>query len=158
MRRRGFELSVDQAFGRVIRACAAPRNGQPGSWLLAEMIAAYEALHRSGHAHSIEVWLNEDLVGGLYGIGLGEVFFGESMFSLQTDASKVAMAMLVEIAEALPLRLIDCQIHTDHLASLGAREIGRAHFQRILEEALVRPARPLGALPRCRANGLRWAA
>ncbi len=158
MRRRGFELSVNQAFGGVIRACAAPRDGQPGSWLLAEMIAAYEVLHSSGHAHSIEVWLNEELVGGLYGIGLGEVFFGESMFSRQTDASKVAMAMLVEIAEALPLRLIDCQIYTAHLASLGAREISRALFQQTLEEALERPTTPLGALPRCRADALRWAA
>jgi len=98
MRRRGYEVSVNQAFDAVISACASPRPTQSGTWLVAEMIGAYSALHRAGHAHAIEVWREDELVGGLYGIALGQVFFGESMFSRHSDASKVAMAMLVEIA------------------------------------------------------------
>lgn len=156
LRRRGYEVSVDQAFERVIRACAAPRTLLGGTWLVPEMIDAYTGLHRAGHAHSVEVWHGTTLVGGLYGVALGRIFFGESMFSRRSDASKTALTLLVELAVALPFEFIDCQMHTDHLASLGAREIGREQFQATVARATAapsggmaqsarRPARSLGA-------------
>jgi leucyl/phenylalanyl-tRNA--protein transferase len=151
MRRRAYEVSVDLAFESVIQACAAPRSEHDGTWLLPEMIDAYCALHAAGHTHSVEVWLGEELVGGIYGIALGRIFFGESMFSRSTDASKVAMAGLVEIALEQRLRLIDCQIHSDHLASLGAMEIQREQFERILKDSvdvtMEATIRPVGRQP-----------
>ncbi len=158
LRRRGYEVSLNQAFADVIRACAAPRDAQPGTWLLPEMIDAYGELHRAGFAHSIEVWLGEELVGGLYGIALGQMFFGESMFSRKTDASKVAIALLAELSLKQPFRLIDCQVYTEHLASLGAREISRELFQATLEQGTAAPARPLDRLPRRPARLLEAAA
>lgn len=158
LRRRGYEVSLNQAFADVIRACAAPRDAQPGTWLLPEMIDAYGELHRAGFAHSIEVWLGEELVGGLYGIALGQMFFGESMFSRKTDGSKVAIALLAELSLKQPFRLIDCQVYTEHLASLGAREISRELFQATLEQGTAAPARPLDRLPRRPARLLEAAA
>ena len=158
LRRRGYELSVNQSFEAVIRACAAPRDTHPGTWLVPEMISAYLTLHAAGYAHSIEVWLDEELVGGLYGVALGQVFFGESMFSRQTDASKAAMSLLAEIAAEHPFQLIDCQVHTDHLASLGAREIDRELFQQSVYSATRATAPALGRRRRRPAAELRYAA
>jgi leucyl/phenylalanyl-tRNA---protein transferase len=125
----GCRLRIDAAFGRVIRACAStPRAGQSGTWIVPDMVGAYESWHRLGDVHSFETWVDGELVGGLYGICLGRMFFGESMFAWQTDASKIALAGLVAFCRAHGIRMIDCQQRTDHLASLGAREIPRAVF------------------------------
>lgn len=143
LRNRGFEVSVDMAFDTVIRACAAPRDDSDGTWLVPEMIDSYTSLYRAGHAHSIETWLRGELVGGLYGVMIGSAFFGESMFSRRSDASKVAFTQLAEIGRALPLHFIDCQIHTDHLGTLGARQIDRDLFQTELQAAVKTPTAPL---------------
>lgn len=135
LRRGRFEVSIDQAFERVIQACSEPRRDAEGTWLSADMIAAYRALHACGLAHSFETWHDGELVGGLYGVALGRVFFGESMFSRANDASKVAMVELVNHLCEHAFRLVDCQMHSDHLARLGARNIRRAEFQRILAKA-----------------------
>lgn len=156
LRRGRFQVSVNRAFARVVRACAAPRDLIGGTWLLPEMIAAYIGLHEAGHAHSIEVWQDHELVGGLYGLAIGRVFFGESMFSRATDASKVALARLSELALTQPYDLIDCQVHTDHLASLGAREIDREHFQHELARAIDSESLPLGILPLQSTRLQRW--
>ncbi|MGB2818602.1 MAG: leucyl/phenylalanyl-tRNA--protein transferase [Burkholderiaceae bacterium] len=122
------ELRANSAFEAVMRACAAPRGAEAGTWITAEMIAAYTELHRLGVAVSIETWSNGELVGGLYGLSLGRMFYGESMFARSTDASKIALAALVRLLLGEKVRVIDCQQNTRHLASLGAREIGRADF------------------------------
>lgn len=145
MRQRGYAVGVDQAFAAVVEGCAAPRAGVRGTWLLPPMRAAYQALHAAGHAHSIEVWHGDDLVGGLYGVAVGQLFFGESMFSRRDDASKIALAFLAELASSQPYRLIDCQVYNPHLASLGAREISREAFEAVLADAVGAPARPLVA-------------
>jgi leucyl/phenylalanyl-tRNA--protein transferase len=123
-----YVTRLDSAFGATIRACAAPRRSGPDTWLNPAMIAAYEELHRWGYGHSIETYLDGRLVGGLYGLQLGGIFFGESMFSLERDASKVAIARLVAECPPRSITLIDCQVASPHLASLGAREISRAEF------------------------------
>jgi leucyl/phenylalanyl-tRNA--protein transferase len=124
-----FELSVDTAFGEVISACSRQyRTGQNGTWITDEMIAAYCELHRLGHAHSVEVWQDGQLVGGLYGIAIGRVFFGESMFANVPNASKVGFIALVKRLQKLGFQMIDCQQDTAHLASLGARGIPRQQF------------------------------
>jgi leucyl/phenylalanyl-tRNA---protein transferase len=123
-----YTSRVDGDFGATIRACAAPRRSGPDTWLNPDMIASYEQLHELGFAHSVETYDAGRLVGGLYGIALGAVFFGESMFSLERDASKVALAHLVEECRARDIRVIDCQVASGHLASLGAREVSRAQF------------------------------
>lgn len=133
MRRGGFEVTADRAFGDVLRACAAPRDGNSGTWLVPQMIRAYERLHEAGFAHSVEVWTDGELAGGLYGVALGRAFFGESMFARRTDASKIALARLVEQLARWQFPLIDCQMSTAHLASLGAREIPRAQFLKLIE-------------------------
>ncbi|MDJ0740470.1 MAG: leucyl/phenylalanyl-tRNA--protein transferase [Gammaproteobacteria bacterium] len=148
LRTRGYEVSVDQAFEATIRACAAPREQTAGTWLLPEMIVSYKALHESGIAHSVEVWFDDALVGGLYGIALGEIFFGESMFSWRTDASKTALVLLAQIALEHPFRLIDCQVYTPHLSSLGAREVDRDTFEGYLQDSVDRNTPPLPAQPR----------
>ncbi len=122
------ELRANTAFEAVMRACAEPRDGQAGTWITPEMIAAYTELHRRGVAVSVETWADGALIGGLYGISLGRMFFGESMFARATDASKIALAALVRLLLREKVRVIDCQQNTRHLASLGAREIGRANF------------------------------
>jgi len=123
-----FTTAIDRDFQATITACSAPRRAGPGTWLNPAMIAAYRALHAQGHAHSVETYAADRLVGGLYGIHLGEVFFGESMFSLERDASKVALARLVDECLKRGIRLIDCQVASAHLHSLGAREISRREF------------------------------
>jgi leucyl/phenylalanyl-tRNA---protein transferase len=127
-----FVTRLDTAFTSVIEACAAPRAGSPGTWLNPEMIAAYTRLHGLGFAHSVETWHEGVLVGGLYGVCLGRVFFGESMFSAQTDASKVALVRLRAEAQARGIALIDCQVPNEHLRSLGSRCIPRAEFVALL--------------------------
>ena len=123
---------VDHAFGATIRACAAPRRGGPDTWLNNDMIASYEQLHELGFGHSVETYDADQLAGGLYGIQLGQVFFGESMFSLRRDASKVALARLIDECRARDIQLIDCQVASSHLASLGAREVSRGQFVALL--------------------------
>ncbi len=133
-----YQTRLDGAFSATIRACAAPRRGGPDTWLNAEMIASYERLHALGHAHSVETYRGDALVGGLYGIHLGGVFFGESMFSAERDASKVALARLVGECRGRGIRLIDCQVASSHLASLGAREIPRVEFAALLRRHATR--------------------
>ena len=124
-----YEIRFDSAFEQVIQACAAkPRAGQSGTWIVSRIVQAYLALHRAGHAHSVEVWVKGELVGGLYCVNLGQMVFGESMFAHQTDASKIALAALVAFCRAQGIRLIDCQQETRHLASLGAAPISQLEF------------------------------
>jgi leucyl/phenylalanyl-tRNA---protein transferase len=127
-----FSTRVDQAFGATIRGCAAPRRSGPDTWLNAEMIQSYDQLHELGFGHSVETYRADQLVGGLYGIQLGQVFFGESMFSLERYASKVALARLVEECRARGIKVIDCQVASAHLAGLGAREVSRSQFAGLL--------------------------
>lgn len=133
-RNRGFEIRFDVDFEGTVADCAAARPGSDGTWITAEMRAAYSRLHRLGVAHSVEAWRAGKRVGGLYGLQLGRVFFGESMFSRESDASKVALSALVRRAIARGTRLIDCQLASRHLASLGSRIIPRAAFVALLEE------------------------
>ena len=142
MRRRPYELALDTAFAKVIRACAqVPRPGQDGTWITDDMIEAYEELHRQGYAHSVEAWEDGELVGGLYGVSLGHCFFGESMFTLRSDASKIAFVSLVEQLERWRIDLIDCQVHTEHLERFGAVEWPRARFLDRLAERLEHETR-----------------
>ncbi len=137
MRRPDVSFTRDAAFARVIRRCASiPRKGEQGTWILPEMIEAYERLHALGHAHSYEVWREGRLIGGVYGVRLGGVFFAESMFSEARDGSKMALAHLAAGADAEGIGLIDCQFYTDHLASLGAREMPREAFLGLLDALL----------------------
>ncbi len=122
---RNFEVRIDSCFEQVMRGCAAPRSGQDGTWIDESMITAYCELHRLGYAHSVETWLGGNLVGGLYGVRLGRMFYGESMYSSVSNASKVALAHLCRHTD---IGMIDCQMHTPHLASLGARLMPRAEF------------------------------
>ncbi|MEM6775002.1 MAG: leucyl/phenylalanyl-tRNA--protein transferase [Pseudomonadota bacterium] len=147
LRRNEFTLSVDTAFEDVMRACAEPRDGQRGTWIDEHMLAAYGDLHQRGWARSIEVWREDTLVGGLYGVLLGRVFFGESMFSRESDASKVALIALTSVMGAVSHSIIDCQIESEHLNSLGARLIPRLDFERRLAHTRARPAISL-AVPR----------
>ena len=141
VRNGGFELRVDTAFVDVMRACAAPRAGAAGTWISPAMIAAYERLHRAGYAHSVESWRDGELVGGLYGVAIGRAFYGESMFSRAPDASKVALVRLARQLHAWEFGLIDCQMETAHLASLGARTLARAAFTARLAELVDLPSR-----------------
>ena len=136
LRNRGFATTFDQAFDDVTRSCADARLRPEGTWISPQMRTAYRALHEAGYAHSVETWLDGRLVGGLYGVTLGRVFFGESMFSLERDASKVALKQLVDRALALGVTLIDCQVTSPHLDSLGARSIPRHEFVARLAEAI----------------------
>jgi leucyl/phenylalanyl-tRNA--protein transferase len=133
MRNGRFEVSVDQAFPQVIEACAAPR-GEAGTWITSSMAAAYIRLNQLGHAHSVEIWKDEALAGGLYGVAIGRVFFGESMFSRTRDASKVALVWLARQIKPTGLRLIDCQLPSSHLESMGSRMISRLKFESLLAE------------------------
>jgi leucyl/phenylalanyl-tRNA--protein transferase len=137
-----FHVSFDHAFKQVIRACSEPRRDSPGTWLLPEMIEAYLQLHELGIAHSVETWQDDRLVGGLYGVALGGVFYGESMFSRVSDSSKVALAHLCSLLIDMDFHLVDCQVYTDHLISLGAEEISRARFCLHLEEWCHLPRHP----------------
>lgn len=144
-----FKLTLDLAFGRVIRACAAPRpchGAQPsGTWITAEMIAAYERLHALGYAHSVEAWRGDALVGGLYGVALGRAFFGESMFHTEPEASRAALAGLVGLLRRRGVWLLDCQQATPHMERMGAQLVPRSEFLRALASALGQPQPPAWA-------------
>jgi leucyl/phenylalanyl-tRNA--protein transferase len=136
----GCQVRIDAAFGRVLAACAGtPREGQDGTWIVGEVIDAYEAWHRRGYVHSFETWIDGELVGGLYGVSLGRMFYGESMFAHRTDASKIALAALVCFCREMGVPMIDCQQRTGHLASLGGREIARGEFERRLRLCIGEP-------------------
>ena len=141
IRNKGYEVRVDTAFPEVLKGCSEPRRDEPGTWLGPDMRVAYARLHSEGYAHSFETWRGDDLLGGLYGVAVGRMFYGESMFSKATDASKVALVQLVEFLKARGFPLIDCQMHTPLLESLGAREIPRREFMRALA-SLVNYAEP----------------
>ncbi len=134
-----FAVTVDQDFDAVITACAAPRPGHPDTWICNRIEASYRNLHRAGHAHSVECWLDGTLVGGLYGVAFDRVFCGESMFSRADNASKVALAWLVALLKRADYRVLDCQFMTGHLASLGAVEIARADYLDLLAKAASPP-------------------
>jgi len=151
LRNRSYEVRFDTAFASVMIGCSAPRPGQSGTWITDEVLAAYTELHRLGYAHSIETWIDGELAGGLYGVALGRMFYGESMYTRVRDASKIAFVHLVEFLIRRDFALIDCQMHTDHLASLGAREIGRAEFLRRVKELVDYPS-PVGHWDYSHAN------
>jgi leucyl/phenylalanyl-tRNA--protein transferase len=135
-----WQVTFDTAFEQVMRACAAPRKDGPGTWISEDIIAGYTGLHRMGYAHSSEVWLDGELVGGAYGVCIGRMFYGESMFARVSDASKVALAYMVAFLRGHGVRMIDCQQETGHLASLGAAPIPRARFLEHLRSAIAEPA------------------
>jgi leucyl/phenylalanyl-tRNA--protein transferase len=137
-----YTVTFDTAFLDVIRNCARVRRREKGTWITDEMVEAYCGLHKAGVAHSVESWSNGELAGGLYGVALGRAFFGESMFTLKKDASKVAFERLVRTLIDRHFLLIDCQMTTQHLLSLGAREISRSVFMRMLKQALEKPIPP----------------
>ena len=141
-----WRLGMDQAFERVMLECAASRPGQDGTWITADIRRAYLELHREGFAHSVEVWSGDALIGGLYGVSIGRMFFGESMFARRTDASKIALAALVHTLLGAGFRVIDCQQNTAHLASLGAREIPREEFLQIVSVMTSMTAPDWGSL------------
>jgi leucyl/phenylalanyl-tRNA--protein transferase len=137
-----FQVTMDQAFNRVINECARVRRGKnQGTWIVNDMIKAYCSLHESGFAHSVEAWYEGKLAGGLYGVSLGRCFFGESMFTQISNASKVAFVKLVKYLKALSFDMIDCQVTTEHLMRFGAREIPRKYFLEQLEKALEYPTK-----------------
>lgn len=137
LRRQPFELTLDAAFGRVIRSCAAPRKSGKGTWLTAEMIAAYEKLHLLGYAHSVEAWRDGELAGGLYGVGLGRAFFGESMFHVLPEASRAALAGLVSLLRLRKAVLLDCQQESPHIMKMGGVMLPRPLFLQRLTAALA---------------------
>ena len=140
MRNKGLTLSFDRAFNQVLHHCSThPRPGQDGTWLRPDLQAALLEMHRLGLAHSVEVWQNKQLVGGLYGIAIGRVFFGESMFSLQPNTSKVALVMLAKQLERWGVEMIDCQMETPHLISMGATNLNRTVFEQHLAEGCIKP-------------------
>jgi leucyl/phenylalanyl-tRNA---protein transferase len=142
MRRHAYEIRLDTSFRAVMKACgAAYRPGQDGTWITDEMLEAYCRLHEDGYAHSAEAWRDGELVGGLYGVSLGAIFFGESMFAVAPDASKIAFVTLVEQLIAWDITHIDCQVHTEHLERFGAEEISRADYLALLRRALEKPTR-----------------
>ncbi|WP_285711334.1 leucyl/phenylalanyl-tRNA--protein transferase [Erythrobacter oryzae] len=158
-----FTVTVDRAFEQVIRACAEPRPDHPETWISERIIQSYLGLHRAGHAHSVECWqVGEEgwpeLVGGLYGVNFARVFCGESMFSRVPDASKVALAWLVALMRRAGFALLDCQFMTEHLRSMGARELAQAQYRRLVEAAQGEPAMGLGEAWRQFASGVLYPA
>jgi leucyl/phenylalanyl-tRNA---protein transferase len=134
LRKQKFTFTINKVFTDVVAACAEPRKEEVGTWITEGIFKAYRELHKSGYAHSAEAWLNGKLVGGLYGVAIGRVFFGESMFHTETDASKVAFANLVERLKYWGYQLIDCQVSTRHLISFGAEEVSRVEFGQLLDQ------------------------
>ena len=135
-----YRVRFDTAFESVVRACAAPRRDGAGTWISEDIVQGYTGLHRLGHAHSAELWRDGKLVGGAYGVSIGHMFFGESMFARETDASKVALAYLVHFLKLNGVAMVDCQQETGHLASLGAAPISRADFLAHLSDAVKKPS------------------
>jgi leucyl/phenylalanyl-tRNA--protein transferase len=136
LRNANYQVTFDRAFEQVMRCCAAPREGANGTWISRDIIAAYCKLHRFGDAHSVEVWIDKKLVGGLYGVAIGKMFYGESMFSNVSNGSKIALAHLAKQLARWQFGMIDCQMATSHLASLGAHEIPRGKFIEHLQELI----------------------
>jgi leucyl/phenylalanyl-tRNA--protein transferase len=134
LRRGDFSITCDQAFNQVISACAEPRHEDEGTWITEQMMSAYNELHRRGIAHSIEAWADSHLVGGFYGVSIGQVFFGESMFSRKSNASKAALATFMQSAQSWQYQLVDCQVYSDHLANMGANSIPRKQFTQLLDK------------------------
>ena len=151
LRNRPYRITFDTAFSAVMQGCAAPRGTESGTWISDEMLAAYTALHEAGFAHSFECWMDDELVGGLYGMAIGRMFYGESMFARRADASKIAFVHAVQWLQAQGYQMIDCQMYTDHLARFGAREITRDEFIAKLETLLDEPHR-LGPWQYCHTN------
>lgn len=139
LRKSDYQVTADRAFAAVLDGCAAPRTDDRGTWIVPSMRRAYIRLFEAGFAHSIEVWMDEELVGGLYGVAIGRMFFGESMFSRRTDASKIALARLAAQMDRWGMPLIDCQMSTAHLASLGARDVPRREFTRLIAPLVREP-------------------
>ena len=139
LKKNRFIITIDAAFARVLDGCAAPREEDSGTWLTGQMRRAYTSLHIAGLAHSIEVWMDGELAGGVYGVAIGRMFFGESMFSRRTDASKIAMARLAAQLNRWQFPLIDCQLETDHLMSLGAEPMPRTEFVRDVQRLVQQP-------------------
>ena len=142
LKKQPFELRLDSAFAEVMQACAQPRADQSGTWITYDMFQAYVHMHELGYAHSVECWRDGELVGGLYGMAIGRVFFGESMFSRVTDASKVALVYLCQHLLAQGFKLIDSQVYTPHLASLGAEMIPRSRFAELIRHYTAEDHRP----------------
>ena len=140
LKKRDYQVSFDHDFTAVIEQCSAPRDQQDGTWITAEMKFAYQQLHRLGIAHSVEVWQQDKLIGGLYGLAIGSAFFGESMFSKQTDGSKIALVYLAGQLRQWHYDFIDCQLPNPHLSRMGAVEVPRDSFLRQLQQALAKPA------------------
>jgi leucyl/phenylalanyl-tRNA--protein transferase len=140
LKKEAFYVTIDRAFGRVLDGCAAPRPHETGTWLSAPMRRAYTSLHSNGLAHSIEVWMDGELAGGIYGVAIGAMFFGESMFTRRTDASKIAMARLCAQLERWNVPLVDCQLETEHLMSLGAEPMARRAFVAEVARLVDQPA------------------
>lgn len=140
LKKREFLVTFDKAFPRVLDGCAAPRDGEAGTWLSVPMRRAYTALHAAGLAHSVEVWMDGELAGGIYGVSIGRMFFGESMFTRRSDASKIGMASLAAQLERWQFPMIDCQLETDHLVSLGARSMPRRQFVVEVDRLVREPA------------------
>lgn len=138
----GYHVTADTAFSEVVAACAAPRKGEPGTWITAAMQQAFNHLHQLGHAHAVEVWRDNQLLGGIYGLALGKVFFGESMFSRETDTSKIALVALCRQLQAWQFALLDCQVPNPHLHSLGAVTIPRREFERRLQYWVAQSCEP----------------
>jgi leucyl/phenylalanyl-tRNA---protein transferase len=143
IRNKGYAVRIDSAFAEVLRGCSEPRRYEPATWLGADMRLAYARLHEAGYAHSFETWRDGELVGGLYGVAVGRMFYGESMFARATDASKVALVKLVQVLTSRGFPLVDCQMHTPLLESLGAREIPRREFLRALAGLVNYPEPPM---------------
>lgn len=139
LNQRKYRVTLDQSFVEVVKACQVAPRKEDGTWITEDIIAAYSKLHDLGVAHSVEVWENEELVGGLYGVSLGSMFFGESMFARKSNASKVGFISLVNLLKNKGFQIIDCQVYNDHLGSLGAKDISRDSFQTLLTEALKSP-------------------
>lgn len=149
LRSKGFEISFNCRFDEVIAACAGPRPGQHGTWITDDMATAYRGLHRQGWAHSVEVWLDDQLAGGLYGLAIGGVFFGESMYSETTNASKAALVALCQVLVQHDFSLLDCQVLSSHLLTLGAILMPRSRFKKILHSS-CEPTVPFAAWPQGR--------
>ncbi|MGR6873932.1 leucyl/phenylalanyl-tRNA--protein transferase [Pseudomonas sp. HK3] len=135
LRKSDYSVTSDVCFERVMTECAAPRSSQDGTWINSDIIKSYAQLHKLGYAHSVECWHNEELVGGLYGIAIGQAFFGESMFSKKSNASKIAFATLCKTLHSWGFQIVDCQVHSPHMESLGAIEIPRKAFLDVLKTA-----------------------
>lgn len=150
-----WRLTADRAFDQVVAACAGPRAYDRGTWITADLRRAFGQLHRMGHAHSVEVWAADELVGGIYGLAIGSAFFGESMFHRRTDASKIALVGLCRLLQAWGYGLLDCQVGNPHLFRMGAQEIGRAAFERRLTGLVVDEREPGSWCERVRFEA-RW--